>query len=111
MVLPNLKGRGWDFPLCSGLFSATVDECGLNQSQGMERLFILFCPLNHKGVRAIVERQPRLLSRRRNRGHSHQRVGQGLLGSVLYLPRFLLEPMAGIEPATDGLRNRCSTTE
>ena len=22
-----------------------------------------------------------------------------------------LEPMAGIEPATDGLRNRCSTTE
>ena len=25
--------------------------------------------------------------------------------------RFELEPMAGIEPATDGLRNRCSTTE
>jgi hypothetical protein len=22
-----------------------------------------------------------------------------------------MEPMAGIEPATDGLRNRCSTTE
>lgn len=22
-----------------------------------------------------------------------------------------VEPMAGIEPATDGLRNRCSTTE
>ena len=25
--------------------------------------------------------------------------------------RQILEPMAGIEPATDGLRNRCSTTE
>ncbi len=24
---------------------------------------------------------------------------------------FIMEPMAGIEPATDGLRNRCSTTE
>src|SRR3954453_15280150 len=43
MVLPNLKGRGWDFPLCNGLFSAMVDECGLNQSQAMERLFILLC--------------------------------------------------------------------
>src|SRR5690349_10873119 len=54
MVLPNLKGRGWDFPLCSGSFSATVDECGLNQSQGMERLFILFCPVNHKGLLGSV---------------------------------------------------------
>ena len=25
--------------------------------------------------------------------------------------QFEVEPMAGIEPATDGLRNRCSTTE
>ena len=25
--------------------------------------------------------------------------------------QFGLEPMAGIEPATDGLRNRCSTAE
>ena len=30
-----------------------------------------------------------------------------------FLPhsRLEVEPMAGIEPATDGLRNRCSTTE
>jgi hypothetical protein len=30
-----------------------------------------------------------------------------------FLPQLRLEvePMAGIEPATDGLRNRCSTTE
>ena len=27
------------------------------------------------------------------------------------LVQFVLEPMAGIEPATDGLRNRCSTAE
>src|SRR5581483_5830589 len=26
-------------------------------------------------------------------------------------PLLEMEPMAGIEPATDGLRNRCSTTE
>src|ERR1043165_9515007 len=56
MVFPSLKGRGWDFPLCIGLFSATVDGCGLNQSQGMERLFISFCPVDHNGVIATVER-------------------------------------------------------
>jgi hypothetical protein len=32
--------------------------------------------------------------------------------SNLFLGKHLkMEPMAGIEPATDGLRNRCSTTE
>src|SRR5580692_10133115 len=33
-------------------------------------------------------------------------------GVMLYqIGAELVEPMAGIEPATDGLRNRCSTTE
>jgi hypothetical protein len=31
--------------------------------------------------------------------------------NLLTQSRLEVEPMAGIEPATDGLRNRCSTTE
>jgi hypothetical protein len=33
------------------------------------------------------------------------------LCNLLEIPQLGLEPMAGIEPATDGLRNRCSTAE
>jgi hypothetical protein len=31
--------------------------------------------------------------------------------NLLEILHLKVEPMAGIEPATDGLRNRCSTTE
>ena len=34
-----------------------------------------------------------------------------LTRNSLLPPQLELEPMAGIEPATDGLRNRCSTAE
>ena len=38
-------------------------------------------------------------------------VADPLTPKPLLHTQFRMEPMAGIEPATDGLRNRCSTTE
>ena len=37
--------------------------------------------------------------------------GAADIHNFLLHTQFEVEPMAGIEPATDGLRNRCSTTE
>jgi hypothetical protein len=39
-------------------------------------------------------------------GSRHQNASKALINLLEKV-----EPMAGIEPATDGLRNRCSTTE
>src|SRR5580658_1791269 len=38
-------------------------------------------------------------------------TGTACSRNALENPHLEVEPMAGIEPATDGLRNRCSTTE
>ena len=38
-------------------------------------------------------------------------VADAICSNFLLHPQLEMEPMAGIEPATDGLRNRCSTAE
>jgi hypothetical protein len=38
-------------------------------------------------------------------------VADAICSNSLLHPQLRMEPMAGIEPATDGLRNRCSTAE
>ena len=52
------------------------------------------------------------LRRRRRRAVMRKRRGRLLRGTLRRAaPALKVEPMAGIEPATDGLRNRCSTAE
>src|ERR1043165_9300181 len=68
----------------------------------------------HKGVGQFQRRSVefwRVVFRSRRSTDSFTDSGQSDLHNSLLLKQQELEPVAGFEPATDGLQNRSSTTE